>query len=673
MSDFQAIASQFIQFYYEKFDSDRSQLLPLYNEHSMLSYEGQTFMGAKNIVEKLTSLAFQRISHSVTTFDAQPSHPQQGSILITVMGQLKIDDEAHALQFVQTFNLYPSPAGGYFVYNDIFRLVAAAFIPSSTNSANNANGATKPLQLWQILLLTCSLGGIQFAWTVEFAYGSPYLNSLGMTKPLLALVWLAGPLSGLLIQPIVGVYSDRCTWSIGRRRPFLIGGALMMIASVSMIAYSKELAGLLSSNDEYHSSFTIFFAVMGFYILDFSINTVTTSSRALIVDNVPLHQQDIASVWASRMSGLGNVVGYFTGTVDLTWFFDGVAKAHPILFGTQLKILCFISNIFLVVCLLLTCLSVKEKKLDKDTTQRRARWYEPLLGIVKALRRLPAPLQAICNVQFFAWLGWFPFLFYVSSWVGEKIPDSDPPNKEGDASVRERAGAFALLLKALLSLVASAVLPLLTLRSAPHTRGNRLEYFVRKARTLPGVWAVGLGMFGFLCISTFVSTSVASAITIVALCGVSWGVVQWVPFSLIAEYVALYSEAPPTGDEGDPSITDEDGGGRSYQHVPDEEEDGADALSEGSQRPIRPTSSPSHLSAGIILGIHNIYIVVPQFISTLVTSLIFKIVDAVAEKDDETGSYDPKLDAYGWCLRVGAIATLISACMAWNVREARRR
>ncbi|KAI8850417.1 hypothetical protein BC829DRAFT_467676, partial [Chytridium lagenaria] len=121
------------------------------------------------------------------------------------------------------------------------------FIPTSSNPTGPGDEqATKPLPLWQILLLTASLGGIQFAWTVEFAYGTPYLQSLGMPKPLLALVWLAGPLSGLCIQPLVGVYSDRCTMSWGRRRPFLIGGAFIMVLSVIMVAYSKSRCKMYS-------------------------------------------------------------------------------------------------------------------------------------------------------------------------------------------------------------------------------------------------------------------------------------------------------------------------------------------------------------------------------------------------------------------------------------------
>lgn len=98
------------------------------------------------------------------------------------------------------------------------------------------------LSFWQLIRLSLCLAGVQFTCgvpvvvngaqkliqsialkgTVELAYGTPYLLSLGLPKALTALVWIAGPLSGILIQPLVGVYSDRFVCSYGRRRPFML-------------------------------------------------------------------------------------------------------------------------------------------------------------------------------------------------------------------------------------------------------------------------------------------------------------------------------------------------------------------------------------------------------------------------------------------------------------------
>jgi MFS family permease len=85
------------------------------------------------------------------------------------------------------------------------------------------------------------------------SYGSPYLRSLGLTPELISLVWLAGPLSGLLVQPLVGAISDKSTNKLGRRRPFIIVGGFLVCLSMAGIAYSREWAkiclGMINSKN----------------------------------------------------------------------------------------------------------------------------------------------------------------------------------------------------------------------------------------------------------------------------------------------------------------------------------------------------------------------------------------------------------------------------------------
>jgi solute carrier family 45 protein 1/2/4 len=196
----------------------------------------------------------------------------------------------------------------------------------------------------------------------------------------------------------------------------LQGGAILMLLANASIAYSREAAVFFLGSETKPNlpDLTIFFAVAGFYFLDFSINAVQASCRSLIVDAVPLNQQNEANIWASRMAAFGNVFGYFTGFVDLMKLFQGLATAYPVLFGSQLKILCFVSSVFLVLTLIMACIATQEKVYvaPEGTIGARQSWYGPLSDILGALRGLPTPLQAICNVQFFSWLGWFPFLFY---------------------------------------------------------------------------------------------------------------------------------------------------------------------------------------------------------------------------------------------------------------------
>ncbi|KAJ7494562.1 hypothetical protein B0H11DRAFT_2002380 [Mycena galericulata] len=116
-----AVAGQFIDFYYATFDSDRANLAALYRDNSMLSFEGAQIAGAAAIVEKLVTLPFQKVQHKVTTKDAQPSSGTVASLLVSVTGLLVVDDSPNPLQFSQVFHLIPE-GGSYYVFNDIFRL-----------------------------------------------------------------------------------------------------------------------------------------------------------------------------------------------------------------------------------------------------------------------------------------------------------------------------------------------------------------------------------------------------------------------------------------------------------------------------------------------------------------------------------------------------------------------
>jgi solute carrier family 45 protein 1/2/4 len=140
--------------------------------------------------------------------------------------------------------------------------------------------------LWYMILLTISIGGLQLAWAVELSNGTPYLLSLGLSKSLMALVWIAGPMSGALVQPYVGILSDNCRSSWGRRTPFMIAGSVATIASLLALAWAREIVGgflgIFGADRASQGVKTsiIVFAVLWVYILDFSINTGMSSCQS---------------------------------------------------------------------------------------------------------------------------------------------------------------------------------------------------------------------------------------------------------------------------------------------------------------------------------------------------------------------------------------------------------
>lgn len=94
------LAKAFVDHYYSTFDANRAGLGNLYQENSMLTFEGQKIQGSTNIVAKLTSLPFQQCKHNVSTIDCQPSGPS-GGMLVFVSGNLQLVGEQHALKFSQ--------------------------------------------------------------------------------------------------------------------------------------------------------------------------------------------------------------------------------------------------------------------------------------------------------------------------------------------------------------------------------------------------------------------------------------------------------------------------------------------------------------------------------------------------------------------------------------------
>lgn len=118
------VALAFVQHYYTQFDtvahkSEREKLRGLYQDASKLTWEGEQLVGAAAIINKFTSLKFDKVSHQVSTIDASPSGV--GGALVLVAGVLKVDDNQNGLRFSHAFHLLPA-GQSFWVHNEVFRL-----------------------------------------------------------------------------------------------------------------------------------------------------------------------------------------------------------------------------------------------------------------------------------------------------------------------------------------------------------------------------------------------------------------------------------------------------------------------------------------------------------------------------------------------------------------------
>ncbi|KAJ2398224.1 hypothetical protein GGI05_000215 [Coemansia sp. RSA 2603] len=525
----------------------------------------------------------------------------------------------------------------------------------------------------QYITLTIALGGLQFAWSVETGYGSLYLLSLGMKKSLVSLVWLAGPLSGLVTQPLVGVLSDRCTSKLGRRRPFIIGSTIAVVLCMGVIGWTREIAGD-------RPNLVIWLAVIAFYLLDFAINSIQASLRALIVDVLPTSRQDNGTAWASRMIGLGNVAGYLMGFLDLV-------RLLPFLGSSQIQVLTTLASFALGSTVAITCYFTHEKPISRPTAGSHSPSDLKALGAVfTSFGSLPVVIKRICLIQFFAWIGWFPFLFYGTTYVAGFYASNNKDSGWSEDELMERgtrAGSLAMFSQAVSSLVFSFVLPMITYSAGSRTSPQRLETqqtlrIIRKLRALLSVslsnmWTVSLAMFSVCMFGTFFISTVNGATWLIGACGFSWALAIWAPFTMIGESIS--SGRSGSSDSALPMHSS--GGEHQYEPV-DTDDIHMDTMSHvnrssSNNSPSRRVSRSPHpsdqtsLSAGTILGIHNVFIVMPQFITAFMSSIVFAFFEHIESPDSSADPGAQHAHQIALVLRLGGIASAVAAYYAWKL------
>jgi maltose/moltooligosaccharide transporter len=256
------------------------------------------------------------------------------------------------------------------------------------------------LSLPQMFNMSFGFLGIQFGWGLQLANMSAVYERLGARPDEVPLLWLAAPMTGLLVQPIVGALSDRTWGRLGRRRPYFLTGAILASGALFIMPTSSALwmaAGLL-------------------WILDASINISMEPFRAFVADKLNDRQRTAGFVMQSFMIGIGasmaNALPYL-----LAWL--GVEGSTPSGIPLSVKYSFQIGAAVFLVAVLWTVATTTEyppEDLEAFRRQRsERRGFGHLLGeIGSAIREMPATMKQLAVVQFFTWLGLFcMWLFFV--------------------------------------------------------------------------------------------------------------------------------------------------------------------------------------------------------------------------------------------------------------------
>ena len=284
----------------------------------------------------------------------------------------------------------------------------------------------RPLSLPAIWNMSFGFLGIQFGWGLQMANMSPIYKYLGAADDQISRLWLAAPLTGFIVQPIIGAMSDRTWGPLGRRRPYFLVGAILSSLALLLMPNSGSLARWLMPN------LPKFYMAAGLlWILDASINVSMEPFRAFVADKLPQPQRGLGFAMQSFFIGVGAVVAGLLPYVLRNWFHvssetDG-ANALP----TNVKISFYIGAIAFLTAVLWTVISTPENPPENlaEFRRRKAASRGPVhffKEILDALAHMPGTMRRLAFVQFFTWLGLFCMWLHFSNAVPAIFGSNDP-------------------------------------------------------------------------------------------------------------------------------------------------------------------------------------------------------------------------------------------------------
>ncbi len=278
------------------------------------------------------------------------------------------------------------------------------------------------LSFWQIWNMSFGFFGIQFGWGLQMANMSAIYQFLGAEESELPLLWLAAPLTGLIIQPIIGYYSDR-TWNrLGRRRPFFLIGAIL--ASIALIFMPM--------------SSTLWMAAGLLWVLDASVNVSMEPFRAFVGDMLPATQRKVGFTMQSILIGAGAVLASILPFVLKNGFAVSGEATSDSAIPPAIKLAFFIGAGVFFASVLYTILTTREYPPEDIEKFNKMKAAGGGLGhafkeIFQGIGSMPKAMKKLAPVQFFTWLGLFCMWIFFTPSVGKKIFNGTPLGVHDDA------------------------------------------------------------------------------------------------------------------------------------------------------------------------------------------------------------------------------------------------
>jgi len=310
------------------------------------------------------------------------------------------------------------------------------------------------LNFGQMFNMSFGFLGIQFGWGLQLANMSAVYERLGARPDAVPLLWLAAPVTGLLVQPIVGALSDRTWGPLGRRRPYFLTGAIL--ASIALFFMP--------------TSTSLWMAASLLWILDASINISMEPFRAFVADKLDVSQRTAGFVMQSFFIGIGASLANALPLM-LSWL--GVSGSTASGIPLSVKYSFQIGAIVFLAAVLWTVMTTSEFPPEDPAAFERARKGRRGLGplvseIGQSIREMPPTMRQLAVVQLFTWLGLFcMWLFFVPATARHVFGATDPQSQAYTQGMEW--GGFAFAFYSITCFIVALALPKLAAVSSRKT------------------------------------------------------------------------------------------------------------------------------------------------------------------------------------------------------------
>jgi solute carrier family 45 protein 1/2/4 len=379
-----------------------------------------------------------------------------------------------------------------------------------------------------LFAIASAVGGIQFVYSIQFSLGVPLFQSYQLPTSSAAIILAtAGPISGFVVQPIIGAISDAARYRLGRRRPFILAGAIAAAIGLVFIVLSEKL-GLLCGDNRFGQTsrehrYAIAFAIFGLWIVNIFVNMAQCPARAIISDIVPADQQHEANGVVSAVQAIASIIAYVLGT-------QALLSNRPFVLSFSIA----------GALLLLLTIPTIWYAVETDPSHDLIRPRPPLAGIFariwSGIVDLPAKMKGVLLIFFLSWCGFAPVFILTTTYFAHVVFRST-----GNFDRAVQRGMYGLAILSAVQWVAS-----LTLSPVIRRLGVRACYLA-----LQIVATVCYALFFVLPRQprSMIETTgpmTAEAYALLAALGCHFAAMNAVPFALVASG----DQAPPSEDAG---------------------------------------------------------------------------------------------------------------------------